>query len=94
MTVTDLGLDEEEQRQLRERAAARGTDVTGYLRELVRRDLNHRMTLSEALAPLQEVMAGHGMTEEEALAFFEAERQAMRAERRAARGEKQPGKVP
>jgi hypothetical protein len=83
MDISELGLDEGDQRRLTDRAALLGTDVAGYVRHLVRLDLQ-RTTWDEMAAPIREAMAGHGMTDDEVLAFFEAERTAMRAERRAA----------
>jgi hypothetical protein len=41
-----------------------------------------RMSLADALAPLQRAMAGHDMSDEETLALFEAARLEARSERR------------
>ena len=90
MTVKDLGLDDEEQRKLVERAAARGSDIATYIRDLVRGDLN-RMTWDEIAAPLRDAMSDSGMTEDESLAFLEGELRAVRAERRAGKTPRKTG---
>lgn len=82
MTVIQLQFPEDVSQKLGARAAAAGRDVQAYVADLVERDLR-RPTYAETFKPLQDAMAGHGMTEEESLAFFEAEREAMWAERRA-----------
>ena len=69
MTVT-LTLSPDEERRLTERAALVGQDLPGYLRRLIREDLEAErpaksQAFAEALAPVHEDFRRSGMTEDE-----------------------------
>lgn len=69
MTVL-IELSPEEERRLRERAARLGQDLNGYLRRLIREDLEagapvEPRTFAEILAPVREDFRSSGMTEAE-----------------------------
>lgn len=69
-------------RGLEARAAAAGTTPEEVALAAIRRDLAGA-TLDEILAPARKAFAESGFTEDESLEFLEAEKHAMRAERRA-----------
>lgn len=80
MTTLQIAVDDDDIARLTVRAEKLGKPVDLLLRELIH-DYARPTSFAEAFKPLQDAMAGHGMTEEESLAFWEAERAAMWAER-------------
>jgi hypothetical protein len=85
MTVT-IDLSPDEERRLHERAARVGQDLTGYLRGLIRDDLEaapptRGRTFAEILAPVHEDFRTSGMTEGELDALLEEALRESRAER-------------
>jgi hypothetical protein len=52
----------------------------------IERQLDEERRLEESLAPIRAAFKASGMTEDEAVELFEAEKHAMRSERREARG--------
>lgn len=86
MTVT-IDLSSDEERQLHERASQLGQDLTGYLQQLIREDLEaaprrRGRSFSEILAPVHEDFRKSGMTEDELDALLQAALDESRAERR------------
>ncbi len=86
MTVT-IDLLPEEERRLQERAAQRGQDLTAYLRQIIREDLDtptpqDEGTFAEILAPIHEDFRKSGMTEADLDALLEEAIGEPRAERR------------
>jgi len=66
--VTTSFLDQtpaEEQRQLAERAAITGQDVTANVHRLIERDVKGSVALEEILDPVREQFESSGMTEAE-----------------------------
>jgi hypothetical protein len=79
MTIT-LSLGPETERQLNERAALNGQDVTAFVHRLMERELSEPVTLRELLAPLRREFAESGVTEELG-ALIEEAREEVRQER-------------
>lgn len=69
---------------LEARAAASGTTPEEVALTAIKRELAGA-TLDEILAPARKAFVESGLTEDESLEFLEAEKHAMRAERRAAK---------
>jgi hypothetical protein len=68
--------------KLRERASAHGQDVSSYAAQLLEEALNS--PVDKLLASVREAYEQSGITEDESFEFLEAEKHAMRRERRAA----------
>jgi predicted transcriptional regulator len=68
--------------QLQERAAATGTAPEKVAISAIQRQLHADDLLEQSLAPIRQAFAESGMTEDEAVELFEAEKHAMRRERR------------
>jgi len=62
---------------LEEKARNQGKDVAEYVENLIEKDIDHRETLDEILAPLRKDFAESGMTEDDLDELIESERQAM-----------------
>ena len=62
---------------LEEKARNQGKDVAAYVENLIEKDIDHRKTLDEILAPVRKNFAESGMTEDELDELIESERQAM-----------------
>jgi Arc/MetJ-type ribon-helix-helix transcriptional regulator len=87
MTIS-ISFPESTERQLRDRAAQHGQDVSEYVRSLVEKDLGIAngsaadKTLAEILTPVWQGFAESGMTEEEVTRLFEEAREEVWRERR------------
>lgn len=68
---------------LEEKARNQGKDVSAYVENLIEKDVDHRKTLDEILAPVRKNFAESGMSEEDLDALIETERQAMWEEKNA-----------
>jgi predicted transcriptional regulator len=68
--------------QLEEHAAATGSVPEKVAIGAIQRQLHADELLERSLAPIRQAFAESGMTEEEAVELFEAEKHAMRRERR------------
>jgi predicted transcriptional regulator len=68
--------------KLQERAAAMGTAPEMVAISAIKRQLHADELLEISLAPVRQAFAESGMTEDEAVELFEAEKHAMRRERR------------
>ncbi len=79
MTVT-IALPPDEQKKLADKAAASGRDVSEYVRELIKRDME-QPSLSELFAPVHEAIRNSGVTELELDSFIEASISESRRER-------------
>jgi hypothetical protein len=71
--------------ELEARAAAIGTSASQIALAAIQRELAAGPTLEELLAPVRKAYEDSGMSEDESFDFLEAEKHAMRAERRARR---------
>ncbi len=74
MTFT-ISLSAEAEKELCERAAELGQDVSQYVRRLISWDLRESRAVAMALAPFREQVARSGMTEDELDEFFEEVRE-------------------
>ena len=83
--VLSLSISAEAEAQLKEKAAAAGVDVETYAVRQLELLARPPRSLKEISGPIGEAFARSGMTEEELSQFLEAEKHAMRAERRAKR---------
>lgn len=70
MTVT-IPLSPDQELKLQERAAARGQDVAGYVRQLIDRELEPAATLTEILAPFRREVKQSGISDVELDALFQ-----------------------
>jgi putative PIN family toxin of toxin-antitoxin system len=64
MTVT-ISLRPEEQRKLDQRAAAVGKDVAEYVQQLVRRDVESPLSISQAAEPIAQAVQAAGISDKE-----------------------------
>lgn len=69
---------------LQERAAQVGVSAEEVALAAIQREFAPSMTLEQLLAPIREAYQESGLTEDESLDFLEAEKHALRRERRAA----------
>jgi len=69
-------------KELVKRAEATGSEPEKVAVAAIRRQLDTDEQLDQLLAPVQEAFKSSGLTEEEAVELFEAEKHAMRRERR------------
>jgi len=74
MTLT-ISLRPEEQQKLSQRAAAAGTDVTEYVHQLVRRDIDMPPSIAQAAEPIAQAARASGISDQEFDALIEAARQ-------------------
>ena len=83
MTTLQIKLSERAEREFIKRAAATGRDVNALVEEAVEAAaVTPTPTWDEVLRPMRQAIAASGMSEDQLLAFFENERQAMRDEER------------
>jgi hypothetical protein len=80
--VLTLSISAEAEASLKAKAAAAGVDVETYAATLVEQTTKAPLSLREISGPIAEDFAKSGMTEDELSDFLEAEKHAMRAERR------------
>lgn len=78
-----LELEPEVEEALKKKAAARGTEFDEYVAGVLKKHADLGRTLDEILAPVRKNFADSGMTEDELNELIDAERQAVREERRA-----------
>lgn len=69
MTVT-INISPDALRSLTERATARGTDVEGYVQDLIQKDVSPPRRISEILAPFRHEIAASGATDSELDSLF------------------------
>jgi hypothetical protein len=70
MTVI-IHLPPEMETRLLERARAKGQDVSGFVHQLLEKELETPQTVDEALAPFRKQVAESGMTDDELDNFFQ-----------------------
>ena len=80
----DLHIPDDLAAELLKRAEAGGDDPEKFAIRAIEQSLADHQSLSALLAPVREAFRASGMDEDEAVDLFEAEKHAMRAERRAA----------
>ena len=83
--VLSLSISAETESRLKAKAAAAGVDVETYAARQLERMAASR-SLKEISGPVAEDVARSGLSDEELSEFLEAEKHAMRAERREKRG--------
>lgn len=74
MTVT-ISLRPEEQKKLSQRAAAAGKDLSEYVHQLVRRDIESPPSIAQAAEPIARAVQASGISDEEFDALIEQARQ-------------------
>jgi hypothetical protein len=80
--VLSLSISAEAEAKLKAKAAAAGVDVETYAARQLELMASPPRSLKEISGPIAEEFARSGMTEDELGDFLEAEKHAMRAERR------------
>jgi hypothetical protein len=80
--MLQIPLPADTEAELRERANAQGQDVSSYAAALLEQALR-ATSVDEMLASVRAAYEESGMTEDESFDFLEAEKHAMRRERRA-----------
>ena len=82
MTIT-VELTPEEEMRLQQRAALSGRDLSGYVHELIDRDIRTApiTDVDRALAPFRQQVEASGMTDDQLDAFFEEVREDARQEK-------------
>ena len=80
--VLSLSISPQAEAHLKERARAEGVDVETYATRQLERLATWPASIEEISGPIGEAVARSGMSEEELSDFLEAEKHAMRAERR------------
>jgi hypothetical protein len=80
--VLSLSISPEAEAALRAKAAAAGVDVETYAVRHIELMAGPRKSLQKISGPIAEEFAQSGMSEDELSDFLEAEKHAMRAERR------------
>lgn len=86
MTIS-ISISSEAESRLRAKAAAVGKDVAAFVEQVVERLARGHLDLKELSGPISEDFRRSGMTDEELTEFLEAEKHAMRAERRGRQGQ-------
>lgn len=85
MTVV-LELKPETEEALQKKAQANGFEINVYLEKLVEKDIaESEKTFDEILAPIRQGFQSSGLSEDEWLELFEAEREAMWQEQQASK---------
>jgi hypothetical protein len=79
-----ISLPPEEEKKLADRAAAAGQDVSGYVHQLIRKDIDESM-LAEILAPIHQSVRASGMTVPQVDALIDDAIAESRRERRSKR---------
>lgn len=77
----DIHLPDELATELKKRAKTSGTGAEEFAIEAIRRTLENEQRLEELLTPTREAFSSSGMTEDEAVELFEAEKHKLRDER-------------
>ncbi len=80
--VLSLSISVQAEARLKAKAAAAGVDVETYATRYLELMALRPKSLQDISGPIAETLARTGMTEEELSDFLEAEKHAMRAERR------------
>ena len=70
MTVM-INISPDALRSLTERARERGTDIDGYVQDLIEKDVSPSRRISEILAPFRQEVLSSGTTNSELDALFE-----------------------
>ncbi len=83
--VLSISIPPETEAKLKARAEAAGEDLPAYITRLVTQAVESP-TIEQLSGPIAKAFADSGMTEDELVDFLEAEKHAMRAERRAGQG--------
>ena len=83
--VLRLSISPEAEAQLKAKASAAGVDVETYAARQLELMASPPRSLGEISGPIGEAFAQSGMSEDELADFLEAEKHAMRAERRSKR---------
>jgi len=83
--VLSLSISPEAEAQLRAKAAAAGVDVETYATRYLELIAAPARSLKEISGPIAEAFGQSGMSEDQLSDFLEAEKHAMRAERRGKR---------
>jgi hypothetical protein len=79
MTVT-LDLEPEVESLLEKRAKADGCDVEGYVKKLIKEDVNRKRTFDEILEPFRQAVERSGISDDELDSLFtEARREVFNA---------------
>ena len=81
--VLSLSISPAAEAKLKEKAAAAGVDVETYAARHFERMASPPRSLVDISGPIAQAVAATGMTDHEMSDFLEAEKHAMRAERRA-----------
>jgi hypothetical protein len=81
--VLSLSISAETEARLKAKAAAAGVDVETYAARHLERMAAPPKSLKDISGPIADAFAQSGMSEDELSDFLEAEKHAMRAERRA-----------
>ena len=82
MSLT-IALSPEDEKKLVDRAAARGKDVTAYVEQLIRREIDTPLSLIEAGAGFERAVTAANITDEEFDEILSSALAEARAERRA-----------
>ena len=82
MTVT-INISPDALRSLTERATARGTNVEGYVQDLIEKDVSPQRRISEILAPFRQEVLRSGVTDTELDSLFEEALSDVRQSKRA-----------
>jgi predicted transcriptional regulator len=80
-----IQIPDELAQQLQQRAAETGTAPEKFAISAIEQQIRDEENRKRMLAPIHEAFRASGMTEDEAVELFEAEKHAMRRERRAKR---------
>ena len=78
-----LSLSPEMEKKLLERAKSQGQDVTGYVHQLIQKDIEKPLTFDEICAPLRQAIEASGVTDNELETLFRETIAEVRQERRA-----------
>ena len=78
----DLHIPDDLAAELQKKAAASGSDPAELAVLAIRRTISSDRRLEELLRPVREAFRSSGMTEDQAVELFDAEKHAMRQERR------------
>ena len=81
MTIR-VSISSEAEAELRAKAAAAGVDIETYAARTLERMARRAPSLKELSGPVAKAFADSGMTEDQLADFLEAEKHAMRADRR------------
>ncbi|MBC7854741.1 MAG: hypothetical protein IAF94_15020 [Pirellulaceae bacterium] len=82
MTVT-INISPDALQSLTERATARGTDLEGYVQDLIEKDVQPQRRISEILAPFRQEVQSRGVTDSQLDSLFEEALSDVRRDKRA-----------